>query len=186
MNAYPYTANFIGATGEYPINEKIDLTSNILNNKIVLTSNILNQKIDNYTLATLQTISGVDNHYKRMIDEKIEVQEVLGISFNVKHTYIMNSNINTSFGEIRFYNQMASTFDINPLDPNPPPYKVKIATNGKLYLYYSYDPAIAATIAGGWIDFNQLVDRNFTFISPKMTSLGPIKLIISFNSKLLL
>ncbi len=96
MNAYPYTANFIGATGEYPINEKIDLTSNILNNKIVLTSNILNQKIDNYTLATLQTISGVDNHYKLMIDEKVEVQEVLGISFNVKHTYIMNSNINTS------------------------------------------------------------------------------------------
>ena len=159
MNAYPYTANFIGATGEYPINEKIDLTSNILNNKIVLTSNILNQKIDNYALATLQTISGVDNHYKRMIDEKIEVQEVLGISFNVKHTYIMNSNINTSFGEIRFYNQMASTFDINPLDPNPPPYKVKIATNGKLYLYYSYDPAIAATITGGWIDFNQLYGR---------------------------
>ena len=30
-----------------------------------------------------------------MIDEKIEVQEVLGISFNIKHTYITNSNTNT-------------------------------------------------------------------------------------------
>jgi hypothetical protein len=121
--------------------------------------NILNQKIDNYTLATLQTISGVDNHYKRMIDEKIEVQEVLGISFNIKHTYITNSNTNTSFGEIRFYNEMSSSFNINPLDPNPPPYKVKIATNGKLYLYYSYDPAIGLSLPGGWIDFNQLYGR---------------------------
>ena len=159
MNAFPYSANFIGATGEYPINEKIDLTSNTLNTKIDLTSNILNKKIDDTTNATLQTIAQVDNHYKLMIDEKIETQTVLGLTFNVKHTYIMNSNTNTSFGEIRFYNQMQSNFNINPLDPDPPPYKVKVATNGKLYLYYSYDPAIAATITGGWIDFNQLYGR---------------------------
>ena len=159
MNGNPYTSSFTGATGEYPINEKIDLTSNILNTKIDLTSNTLNKKIDDNTYATLQTIAGVDNHYKTMIDEKIETQTVLGLTFDVKHTYITNSNINTSFGEIRFYNQMQGTFNINPLDPNPPPYKVKVATNGKLYLYYSYDPAIAATITGGWIDFNQLYGR---------------------------
>jgi hypothetical protein len=45
------------------------------------------------------------------------------------------------------------------LDLNPQPYKVEVATNGKLYLYYSYDPSIAATIQGGWIDFNQLYGR---------------------------
>ena len=94
-----------------------------------------------------------------MIDEEIEVQTVLGINLNVKHTYITNSNTDTSFGEIRFYNDMSSTFNTNPLDPNPPPYKVKIATNGKLYLYYSYDPAIALSIPGGWIDINQLYGR---------------------------
>jgi hypothetical protein len=54
---------------------------------------------------------------------------------------------------------MQRTFNINPLDPNPPPYKVKNATNGKSYLHYSYDPAIAATITRGWIDFNQLYGR---------------------------
>jgi asparagine N-glycosylation enzyme membrane subunit Stt3 len=108
MNAFPYSGNFIGATGEYPINEKIDLTSNILNTKIDLTSNTLNKKIDDNTNATLQTIAQVDNHYKLMIDEKIETQTTLGVTFNVKHTYIMNSNTNTGLGEIRFYNQMAS------------------------------------------------------------------------------
>ncbi len=46
MNAFPYSAYFIGATGKYPINEKTDLTSNILDTKIDLTSNILNTKID--------------------------------------------------------------------------------------------------------------------------------------------
>jgi hypothetical protein len=87
MNAFPYSANFIGATGEYPINEKIDLTSNTLNTKIDLTSNILNKKIDDNTYATLQTITDVDNHYKNMIDEKIETQTTLGVTFNVKHTF---------------------------------------------------------------------------------------------------
>ena len=40
MNGNPFTANFIGSTGQYPIYDYIRTTSNVLHKEILATSNI--------------------------------------------------------------------------------------------------------------------------------------------------
>lgn len=66
--------DYIGAIGSYPIIDYVDNTSNILDNKINITSNILSNNIIN-----------VDVKYNNLIRSETE-----GI---LKHTYITNSNI---------------------------------------------------------------------------------------------
>ena len=66
----------------------------------------------------------------------------------ITNTYIYNSNI---LGEIRFWVKSTSDFVIQfPI--GVPDYRVKIDIDGKLKLYYTYDPFINLTWGNGWID----------------------------------
>jgi len=155
MNYYPnLTTDYIGASGSHNITDYIDLTSNNLNTNINITSNTLYDLID-YNITN--GVNVIDNYYKLMIEKKYTNEEYFGTIYNVPHTYISNSN-QSPFSEIRFYSSNVKNYpNYDPL--NIPNHRVKIGNDGKLYIYYSFDPAISATLLSGWIDLNQEIGK---------------------------
>ena len=114
--------------------------SNILDNKIIN----VNINSSNYTRNTSNAILA---RYDPMIENKIE-NKLLPVPLTYYHTYISNSNV---LGEIRFWCKSTSSFPIViPIDV--PDFRVKIDVDGKLKVYYTYDPAINATFFNGWVD----------------------------------
>ena len=148
--------DYIGATGAYSISDYIDITSNtlainssnftsgtsnILNDKIYITSNTLNNKINTTTNFIL-------NRYDKLIKEQPENSLI--------NTYITNSNVG---GEIIFYVKNSGIYDIN--NATGQPYRVKIGTDGKLYLYYNYNIAIGALETERWVEpINMIIGHN--------------------------
>ena len=118
-------------------------TSNVSN---ILNTNIINVNTNssNYTQNTSNAILA---RYDPMIETKSE-DILLPVPTTLKHTYIMNSNV---AGEIRFW--CKSTKDFIVVEPlGVPDYRVKIDVDGKLKVYYTYDPLINATFLNGWVD----------------------------------
>ena len=145
--------NFIGIT--HLDNAKI--TSNF----ILATSNILEQHISisnlnnsNFTLGTSNILethsSNFTNNLRYDINKWINEKEEPSLipSINLTHTYIYNSNL---LGEIRFWCKSTKDF-IVVVPVGVPDYRVKIDVDGKLKIYYTYDPAINLTFGNGWID----------------------------------
>ena len=118
--------------------------SNILDTKITNVSNILNNNSSNYIQNTSNYII---SRYDPMIETKSE-NVLLPIPGTLKHTYINNSN---TLGEIRFWCKDTQLFPVI-IPVGVPDYRVKIDVDGKLKIYYTYDPAINATFFNGWID----------------------------------
>jgi hypothetical protein len=144
--------DYIGATGVYSISDYIDITSNILainsSNFTLETSNILK-------LYTNTNIINLDNKYKKLISEKIEISPDIE-NYNITNTWITNSNID---GEIIFYVKQSGIFD--PLNASGQLYRTKIDGDGKLYLYYNYNAAIGLLETERWIDpVNMLIGHN--------------------------
>jgi hypothetical protein len=169
--------DYIGAIGTHTItdyidinsnilNDKIDITSNFLNTNIDINSNILNDKIDIKSnilkLYTDTNITNLDNKYNKLIDQRTII-ETYGnplntTDYNVKHTYISNSNIDNVYSEIRFYCKNAinyPTFEIT----ESPLHKVKIGNDGRLYIWYAYNPSISLTLPSQWVDVNQEIGK---------------------------
>ena len=125
MNAYPYTANFIGATGEYPINEYINkveinssnftlLNSNILNTKIFDTSNILNTK----TIDTSNILQGQITATSNLIYKDEDRNTIVKISAQNPEYPLIGDPV-----EMRFQNVNNE-------------YLTKIIQTGELYVYH--------------------------------------------------
>ena len=144
-------SDYIGATGAYSISDYIDITSNILDNKINITSNILK-------LYTDTNITNLDNKYKILIDQKTIIETYNNINYNVKHTYISNSNIDNIYSEIRFYSKNAINYPTYEITESPL-HKVKIGNDGCLYIWYSYNPFISLTLPSQWIDINKEIGK---------------------------
>ena len=53
MNGMPYSPSYIGALGEYPIYEYVNILDSNQSNFTITTSNVLNKKID-YTSNVLE------------------------------------------------------------------------------------------------------------------------------------
>jgi len=119
-------------------------TSNILENHLYTTSNILDSKASNFTTTTSNLILA---RYDPLIREETE-HIILPLPTDLKHTYIYNSNL---LGEIRFWCKSTSTFPV-AIPIGVPDYRVKIDIDGKLKVYYTYDPFISLTITNSWID----------------------------------
>jgi hypothetical protein len=128
-------------------------TSNILEQHLNYTSNILDIRASNFTTTTSNLILA---RYDKLINEKNE-DILLPIPTTLKHTYIMNSNV---AGEIRFWCKDTQLFPI-VVPSGVPDYRVKIDVDGRLKVYYTYDPAINLTFFNGWIDVgNSIVALN--------------------------
>jgi hypothetical protein len=132
MNLNPIDFNYIDGENIYPIQEYIDNitidTNTIISNNSVYSSN--------YTNALRIDINKLINEQNENI--------LLPSPTTLKHTYITNSNL---AGEIRFW--LAST----PISfPNIPIYRTKIDLDGKLKIYYIFDPLINLTWGSGWLD----------------------------------
>ena len=171
--------NFIGSTHNdyYKITSNFILTtSNILEEHLSNTSNILDIKASNFTTITSNLIL---NRYDKLISEKNE--EIIFPPTTLKHTYITNSNIG---GEIRFYTENTKYYPvINPFEV--PEYRTKIDLDGKLKIYYTYDPLISLTFGNGWIDIaNSIVNLNSSDANFVITITG-IQAEISNNYNLL-
>lgn len=153
MNTNYY--DYIGATGEHPINDYINITSNInynytsnssniLNSNIIITSNILNSNIIitsnsnyNYTQLLKNELWDINsNNYNCIIKNKNYN--------NINHTYIINSNLN---GEIRFSTLLSFSSTNDPIND----YSVKIDTFGKLYFYHKFN-LLQPTFPAGFYD----------------------------------
>ena len=78
MNGNPFTANYIGSTGQYPIFNYINNTSNILISKIAQTSNALHEEI----LATSNITSNIC----------YGITSNVGLLFNSEFGYFMNKD----------------------------------------------------------------------------------------------
>ena len=124
-------------------------SSNILSNQIIITSNILETSSTNKT-------SNLKYNINKLINEETE-HISLPIPYDKIHTYIYNSNV---VGEIRFWCKSTTDFPIiNPI--GVPNYRTKIDIDGKLKIYYTYDPLISLTFGNGWIDIaNSIVNLN--------------------------
>jgi hypothetical protein len=166
--------DYIGAKGNYEINDYIDteikITSNILDTKINTTSNFLRGYTDTNINTTSNFLRGytdtnitnLDNYYNKIVNIK-NVNNWLGNNTNTNHTYITNSNFTDAYSEIRFlsvnsinYPNQPNTNMIFPTYFSPPTYhKVKIGNDGKLYVFYQFDASINATLPSMWIDVNQ-------------------------------
>jgi hypothetical protein len=168
--------------------DNIKLTSNILEKHIILgdinssnytsnTSNILNTNSSNYTNITSNIIQ---TNINRLIKEETE-HILTPVPLDYNHTYIYNSNL---LGEIRFWCKSTKDF-IVVIPVGVPDYRVKIDVDGKLKVYYTYDPAINLTFGNGWVDVaNSIValnasDANFGI------SLGGLEAQITTNFKYL-
>lgn len=137
-------------------------SSNTLATQIINTSNIIENHLNasniansNYTTFsaisnsnyTYNTSNQITNYFNKLIDNQIE-HISFPVSADLTHTYITNSNLG---GEIRFYTKSSSLFPpVIPTDALP--YRVKIKPDGKLYVYYTYDPSISLTNYTDWID----------------------------------
>jgi len=143
-NLYFYTSNTSNI-----LSNQIIITSNILENDILITSNILEINSSNKT-------SNLRYDINKLIKEETE-HISLPIPYDKTHTYIYNSNV---VGEIRFWCKSTTDFPIiNPL--GVPDYRTKIDVDGKLKVYYTYDPLISLTFGNGWIDIaNSIVNLN--------------------------
>ena len=152
------TNNFIGITH----NDYFKTASNALakainslelnsSNYTSNVSNILNTNSSNYTRNTSNAILA---RYDPMIEKKTEAVSVNTpllmnpMPLDLYHTYISNSNV---IGEIRFWCKSTPLFPI-PVSVGVPDYRVKIDVDGKLKIYYTYDPFVSLTIGNGWID----------------------------------
>ena len=78
----------------------------------------------------------------------------------VYNLYLKNNNIG---GEIRFLTKDAE--NNNDVSNNALKYNVKIGTDGKLYLYYTYNPLISLLTTSKWIDVITYIVGNATGIA---------------------
>jgi hypothetical protein len=132
--------DYIGAKGNYEINDYIDneikITSNIIDTKINITSNFLRVYTDS-------NITNLDNKYNILIKEETE-----GI---IKHTYITNSNIQ---GQIRF---------ITRFNTNDYKYKTRIKENGDIECYYPDFNPIYPTMFTGWYNVMNSIRDSYNY-----------------------
>lgn len=139
IDAYKSTSNLIISTSN-TIENHLN-ASNIANSNYTYNLSINNS---NYTYNTSNQIT---NYFNKLIDNQIE-HITFPTSTDLIHTYITNSNLG---GEIRFYVKSTSLFP--PFIPTDAlPYRVRIKPDGKLYVYYTYDPSISLTNYSDWID----------------------------------
>jgi hypothetical protein len=124
-------------------------TSNILENHILINSNINYLFTSNSSNSNIFFTSNTSNLIIEKYDELIK-EEIQEISFplpaTLKHTYIYNKN---NGGEIRFQNKSYIT-DTTGFPPGTPNYKVKVDIDGKLKLFWVYDPLVSLIYLGGW------------------------------------
>jgi hypothetical protein len=124
-------------------------TSNILENDILINSNINYLYTSNSSNSNIIYTSNISNiildRYDKLIKEE-EEQILLPQPTTLKHTYIYNEN---EGGQIRFQNQAYIT-DVLGFPPGTPNYKVKIDIDGKLKLYWVYNPLISLIYFQGW------------------------------------
>ena len=92
MNGNPFTANFIGSTGQYPIYDYIKTTSNVLTSKIAETSNALHLEI----LATSNITSNIC----------YAVSSNVGLLFRSEFGYFMNKDEDSN---IYFFHVFSTT-----------------------------------------------------------------------------
>ena len=119
MNLNPIDFNYQDGLNRFPIQDYID--ENI---------SISDDNSSNYS-SNLTAI--LRNDVNKLIKEENE-NILLPSPTTLKHTYITNSNL---AGEIRFW--LAST----PVSfPNIPMYRTKIDIDGKLKVYYIFDPIL--------------------------------------------
>jgi hypothetical protein len=169
--------DYIGATGIYSISDYIDNTSNVIESHLLVTSNILNTNSSNYTSNTSNYII---NRYDELIKKEIE-EITIPIPATLYHTYIYNSNV---VGEIRFWCESTSDYPV-VIPVGVPDYRVKIAPNGHLMCYYTYDPAINLTFGNGWIDIgNSIVALNASDANIGI-SIGGLEIQIKNNFQIL-
>jgi hypothetical protein len=137
--------------------------SKISSNFTTATSNILEGHILDAKNSNITYTNNLRTDINKLIAEEQE-NIILPIPGTLTHTYVYNSNL---AGEIRFWVKSAPTGIIDIGDPFLPPNidpfafpkaRVKIDIDGKLKLYYIYDPLINLTWGSGWIDpANQII-----------------------------
>ena len=174
MNLNPIDNNYVDGLNTYPLQDYINenITSNnsyINNNNIIITSN----NNINYTNYTSNIIY---QSFNKLISEKPECN-LTPIPITLNHTYITNSN---TIGEIRFWTKSTSNFPVI-IPSGVPDYRVKIDVDGKLKVYYTYDPSISLTFGNGWVDVgNSIVNLNSADVNINATIAG-IQIEISNN-----
>lgn len=155
MNLNPIDFNYQDGLNRFPIQDYIDenisVSDNNSSNYTLNVSNIISSNSSNYTNV-------LRNDVNKLIKEETE-NIILPLPTTLKHTYIYNSNV---AGEIRFWvGTVQSTGSGDPFLPpgaTYPPYRTKIDIDGKLKIYYTYDPLINLTWYSGWIDpANQII-----------------------------
>ena len=139
IDAYKSTSNFIISTSNTI--ESHLYASNIANsNYTTNTSNILEIHSRNYT-------NNLRFDVNKWINETVE-HTTIPVATDITHTQIYNSNLG---GEIQFWVKSTNIFP--PIvNVGVPDYRVKIDIDGKLKIYYTYDPAISLTWGNGWVD----------------------------------
>jgi hypothetical protein len=162
MNYYPNLNNdFIGATGEYPITDYINITSNILNSNITITSNTNYNYTSNSCNILRNELWNINpNNSNVLINTKITTDFISQIGLiDVVNTYIYNNYI---YGEIRFKIK------------NDNSYFVKIGKDGKLYLWISYY-ILRPEILAGWYEVSDILADyffNLAIINLALTAIG--------------
>ena len=136
INNSNYTSNASNILEQHIYTNSIN-NSNYTSNA----SNILNTNSSNFTNALRYDVN-------KWINEEYETSSTTP-PITLTHTYIYSSNL---LGEIRFFNTKAkANFPLEYI-PGTPNYRVKIDVDGKLKLYYVYNPIINAVWFSGWID----------------------------------
>jgi len=149
LDNYKITSNFILATSNI-LESHIYNASNTLESHIYNTSNILESHISNAKNYNINYTNILRNDVNKWINEEVE-HKTTPVILDLTHTYMYNNNIG---GEIRFKTRAKLDYPAGFIDVDPPnlDYKVKIDTDGKLRLYYTYNPLINATWFSGWIE----------------------------------
>ena len=166
LNNYDYTCNFIIKEIIYTSNNLINqiiYTSNDIMNNLYITSNILlsdviitsNNLINNINITSNILLSDIIASSNDIINQfKPLIYYKNNSTTSSIDTYIYNYN---ALGEIRFYTENCS-----PSFGASEKYLTKIAENGKLMVYISYDIA-NPTILLGWYDVSKTIVDNYAY-----------------------
>ena len=168
--------DYIGATGNFYINDYIDYTSNINFIYTSNSSNYLNKRIDDIDIETSNISSNISSIYSNNLRNELwdinPNNDLCLIKYKtysgIPHNYVINSNVN---GEIRF--SVLNSYATN----NEFPYNcsVKIDNIGKLMIYHNFIP-IQPLFPQAWYDVEgelfALKNEVLVVINPAIASLG--------------
>jgi len=130
--------------------------------------------------GTITVDGGSDAQLSDVLELKLDHFENEYENSNPTLVYNLYLKNNNDDGEIRFLVKDAE--NNNDVSNNTLKYNVKIGTDGKLYLYYTYNFLTSAVITSGWIEISDYIVGVRQGVDNNISSIATLGLVVAQNT----